>query len=77
MQMDEIVGKSFLDCGRRLLNVEHVATHKQSVWLFFLAPLFQLMEEVAMFITPVVVLVDDLPQMQVGCMQYLHSVVNK
>jgi hypothetical protein len=40
--------------------------------LFLFAPLFQLVEEVAMLVAAVIVLIDDLPQVQVGGMQYLH-----
>ena len=68
VEPDEIVSKRLLHRCRGLLDVKHITTHKQSVWLFFFTPLFQLTEEVAMLVTTVIVLVDDLPQVQVGSM---------
>ena len=72
VQPDEIVGKCLFYCCRGLLDVKHITAHEQSIWLFFLTPLFQLTEEVLMLVTAVIVLIDDLTQVQVSSMQYLH-----
>ena len=60
MQTNKILRKYFLHGGRRLLDVEHVTAHDQSIGLFVPAPLLQLTEEVTVLIASVVVLINNL-----------------
>ena len=76
MQPNEIVGKGLFYRCRGLLDVKHITAYQQRIRLFFLAPAFQLTEEVAMLVSSVVILIDDLTQVQISCMQYLHSDVD-
>ena len=66
LEFYELLIKQFLRGRRRLLDVEHIAAHKQDIGLFFLAPSRQLFEEMEMFVAPFVVLVEDLTYVQVG-----------
>jgi len=55
------------------LDVEHITAHEKGVGAFFLAPARQLAEEMQVLVAPVVVLVKDLADVQVGSVQYLHG----
>lgn len=68
MELHEIVVEGFLHRGGWLLDVEHVAADEQRIGLFLSAPFRELLEEVAVFVRTVVVLVDDLSEMQIRSM---------
>lgn len=72
MKTDEIVIEHLLRGGRGLLNVEYIATQQQGVGLMLHAPTRKLLKEMLMFVSTIIILIDDLPKMEVGSMEYLH-----
>ena len=72
VKLHKLVGEGLLACGRWLLNVEHVAANEQRIGLVGSAPTGQLVEEMAVLVAPLIILVDYLSEVQVGGMQYSH-----
>ena len=72
LELYELLVEQFFRGRRRLLDVEHIAAHKQDIGLFFLAPSRQLVEEMEVLVAAIVVLVEDLTYVQVGSVQYFH-----
>ena len=73
---EEIVEKLF-HMDTRLLDVEHVAAHHESVGGVGFAPVFKLAEEMAVFIGAAVVLIENLTEMQVGSVKNAHKYIFK
>ena len=61
--------------GRRLLDIEDIPRHQKRIGTVSLTPIQQLAEEAVMFIGAVVVLIDDLPEVQVGSVDDFHFVM--
>ena len=73
VEVHEVVGECLLDRSRRLLDVEDVATDEKGIGMLLEAPGFELTEEMLVFVDAVVVLINDLPEMQIGGMQDFHE----
>ena len=69
VEIDKVVRKCLLHGGRGVLDVKDIAADEENIGMLRLAPALQLTEEVGMLIAAVVVLIEYLTQMQVGCVQ--------
>ena len=69
---EEIIEKLF-HVDTRLLDVEHIAAHHESVGGVGFAPVFELAEEMAVFVGAAVVLIKNLTEMEVGCVKNAHE----
>ena len=55
------------------MYVEYISTHQQRIWLMLHAPSRELIEEVLMLINAVIILINDLSEVKVCSMKYLHE----
>ena len=70
---DESPDEKLLDGGAGLLDVEYIAAHNERVGLVLSAPFCQLPEKALVLVGTAVILVERLPDVQVGGMEELHS----
>jgi len=58
--------------GGRIREIEHITTDEQHIHVFPLQPMHQPIQELLVFVRAVV-LVEELPQMPIGCVKNVHK----